>query len=118
MTWLGTDDFYAGSQALLRGDQGQFPRFAEKQLLSVLIAGQGKLLPLTVIRSALWDDLVAPPVDKTLDVIVHRLRARLAEIAPGVQLERVHGIGIRLVTPERPAFCPRSAAAPRLGETA
>jgi hypothetical protein len=23
-----------------------------------------------------------------------------------VQLERVHGIGIRLVTPERPAFCP------------
>jgi DNA-binding response OmpR family regulator len=106
VTWLGSTRFDAGSQALLRGDQRVHLRFAEKQLLSVLIAGQGKCVPLTVIRSTLWDHLVAPPVDKTLDVIVHRLRARLAEIAPGVQLERVHGIGIRLVTPERPAFCP------------
>ena len=106
MTWLGSTWFDADRSTLLRGERRGHVHLPEKRLLSALLTFQGQCVPLTVIRSTLWDHLANPPNDKYLDLIVFRLRAVLADIAPEVQMERISGIGIRLLVPGAPPFCP------------
>jgi DNA-binding response OmpR family regulator len=72
-------------------------RFREYDLLYFLAQHQGQVISRATLLDQVWgcDEFID---DRTVDVHVHRLRQKLAEISPGADLIRTErGVGYRLV---------------------
>ena len=74
-----------GAQTLL------FP-LKEFELLSFLVKNQGQVLTREQIIDEVWD-LDFAGDERTVDVHIKRLRARLAQLAPEIHIKTVRGVG-------------------------
>lgn len=74
-----------GAQTLL------FP-LKEFELLSYLVANQGQVLTREQIIEEVWD-LDFAGDERTVDVHIKRLRARLSQLAPELHIKTVRGVG-------------------------
>ncbi len=66
----------------------------EGSLMEFLIRNQGQTLPRTVILDRVWGDTIVE--DGNLDIYVHFLRKRLAEIRSRCTIRTVRGVGYKL----------------------
>jgi DNA-binding response OmpR family regulator len=84
----------------------------EFQLLRLLAAAGGEVLPRERIYESLWGyEMVRN--DRSVDVFVHKLRRKIERLSPGWSYIRTEfGIGYKLVAAQTPA--PAPAAGPRI----
>jgi len=74
---------------------------SELQLMIALVRAQGALVRRAALEEAAWG-LTEPVTPNALDVALHRLRRKLALVAPGVQVTNTKGVGYSLQQGDQP----------------
>ena len=70
--------------------------FRECEVLDVLVERSGSVALREVVQQRIWGRVIPGHQDRSLDVYVRRLRAKLAEAAPDVVFIHTHqGVGYR-----------------------
>jgi len=68
-----------GRRRVLQGDRELGLTSAELRILSTLIAARGRVLTRQQLQDALYEDTVGAALDRTIDVHIGRLRAKLGD---------------------------------------
>jgi two-component system catabolic regulation response regulator CreB len=87
--------FPAEAQAFLRGERLPLTKH-EFEVLEVLVVGANRVLSRELIREHVWGRPLSHERDRSVDVVVRRLRLKLARAAPGREYIFTHfGLGYR-----------------------
>ena len=100
--WSPQDELQAGDIlleltqcTLFRGEAALTLTPRETKLLTVLMRNAGQTLPRSVLLDRVWEGGLVE--DGNLDIHIHYLRKRLAQLHSHVKIQTVRGVGYRLV---------------------